>query len=109
MPDLEKAISEINQSTAFDLAPFDVRCAIDLAEAVRRAIASGDKRSGLSAPWNEIKFDRQIAVIAKVNGADTLYTDDRNQAEFAKQIGLLVKHTWDLDLPPESAQQGLFQ
>ena len=108
VPDLEKAISAINQSTAFDLAPFDERCAIDLADVVRRAIASGDKRLGVSAPWNEIKFDRQIAVIAKVHGADTLYTDDGTQAEFAKHIGLIVKHTWDLDLPPNYAQKGLF-
>ncbi len=108
VPDLEKAISAINQSTAFDVAPFDERCAIDLAEVVRNAIAAGDKRSSVSAPWNEIKFDRQIAVIAKVNGADTLYTDDDNQGAFAKHIGLKVRHTWELDLPSGYAQRGLF-
>lgn len=107
VPDFEKAISAINQSTAFDLAPFDERCAIDLADVVRKAIAAGDKRSGVSAPWSEIKFDRQIAVIAKVYGAGTLYTDDTNQAEYAKQIGLIVKHTWDLELPLKYAQRGL--
>ena len=108
VPDLEKAISAINQSTAFDLAPFCERCAIDLSEIVRAALASGDKRSGVSAPWNQIKFDRQIAVIAKVNGAEILYTDDSNQAEFAKKIGLTVKHTWDLELPDRYAQKGFF-
>ncbi|MDF2097506.1 type II toxin-antitoxin system VapC family toxin [Aquibaculum arenosum] len=108
VPDLEKAVAEINQSAAFDLAPFDERCAIDLAEIVRNAIAAGDKKSGVRAPWDEIKFDRQIVVIAKVNGARTLYTDDYNQSEFAKQIGLNVSHTWDLKLPPEYAQTGLF-
>lgn len=109
VPDLEKAISAITRSTAFELAPFDERCAIDLADVVRKAIASGDKRSGVSATWNEIKFDRQIAMIAKVYGAGTLYTDDGNQSEFAKHIGLTVKHTWDLDLPPRYSQPGLFK
>jgi hypothetical protein len=104
VPDLERAVSEINRSIAFELAAFDERCAIDLAEIVRQALAEGDKRSGSLAPWNEIKYDRQIAVIAKVNGAEILYTDDGNQSVFAKQIGLKVFHTWDLPLPPEYAQ-----
>ena len=107
VPDLEKAVAELNRSTAFDLAPFDERCAIDLAEVVRAAIASGDKRSGVDAPWNEVKFDRQIAVTAKTNGAETLYTDDGNQTAFAVKLGLKVVHTWDLDLPPEYAQTKL--
>lgn len=106
VPDLEPATAELNKSTAFDLAPFDERCAIDLAEIVREAIASGDKKSGVPASWNEIKYDRQIAVTAKVNGAEILYSDDANQTEFARQIGLRVMHTWDLDLPPEYAQTG---
>lgn len=106
VPDLERATEELNRSTAFDLAPFDERCAVDLAEIVRKAIATGDKRGGVKAPWNEVKFDRQIAVTAKVNGAEILYSDDGNQTAFARQIGLIVKHTWDLELPPEYAQQG---
>jgi len=104
VPDLEKAVMTINQSSAFDLAPFDERCAIDLAETVRSAISKGDKRGGVNAPWNEIKFDRQIATIAKVNGAEIFYTDDQNQSAFAAEIGLKVLHTWDLDLPQEYAQ-----
>ncbi|TRD22560.1 hypothetical protein [Palleronia caenipelagi] len=108
VPDLQRATATLNQSTAFDLAPFDERCAVDLAEVVRTAIASGDKRSGIKAPWNEVKFDRQIAVIAKVNGAEILYTDDEHQAAFAKKLGLKVIHTWDLDLPPEYAQTGFY-
>ncbi|WP_156799310.1 hypothetical protein [Oceanicola granulosus] len=108
VPDLEKAVSELNTSTAFDLAPFDERCAVDLAEVVRSAKRAGDKRGGVAASWNEIKFDRQIAVTAKVNGAEIFYTDDDNQATFARQMGLQVVHTWELDLPPEFAQVGMF-
>lgn len=105
VPDLAAAIGEINNSTAFDVKPFDARCAIDLAETIRRAIASGDKKSGVDAGWNEIKFDRQIATIAKTNGAEIFYTDDKNQAEFARMLGLKVIHTWELDLPPSYAQR----
>jgi hypothetical protein len=104
VPDLEKAIQAINSSVAFDLAPFDARCAIDLADLQRKAKASGDKKSGVAASWNEIKFDRQIAIIAKVGGAEIFYTDDTNQTKFAEMTGMQVKHTWDLDLPAKYAQ-----
>jgi hypothetical protein len=96
VPDIEKAMGEINGTSAFDVAPFNARCAIELATVTREAIANGDKRSGVSADWQEVKFDRQIAVIAKIGGAEIFYTDDLNQAEFAKKMGLAVKHTWDL-------------
>jgi len=99
VPDLEKAVGEINGSVAFEIASFDARCAIDLASVTREAIENGDKKSGTIIPWQEIKFDRQIAVIAKVGGAEVFYTDDKGQAVFANKLGLKVLHTWDLDLP----------
>lgn len=104
VPDLEKAIGEIDRSVAFDLVPFDARCAIDLAYVTRTAMATDDKKSGSNAGWQQVKFDRQIAIIAKVGGAEVFYTDDDNQTHFASLIGLKVKHTWDLDLPPKYAQ-----
>jgi len=107
VPDFEKTISEIDKSAAFYIAPFDARSAIELAEVQRQAKANGDKKGGIEAGWQEVKFDRQIAVIAKVNGADIFYTDDGNQSKFAKKVGLNVKHSWDLDLPPEYAQKDL--
>lgn len=107
VPDLEKALTEINRSSAFQIAPFDTRCAIELADITRRALAKDDKKSGATASWNEVKFDRQIAAIAKIYGAGTLYTDDGNQTLFAEEIGLKVLHTWDLELPAEYAQTRL--
>jgi hypothetical protein len=104
VPDVSKAIEEIDRSGAFQPAPFDARCSIELADEIRKSRSNGDKKGGVKAGWSEIKFDRQIAVIAKVNGADIFYTDDQNQSEFARQIGLAVKHTWDLELPSEYAQ-----
>jgi len=105
VPDLAAAVGKINSSTAFDVKPFDARCAIDLAESIREAIKKGDKKSGIEAGWNEVKFDRQIAIIAKTNGAEIFYTDDGNQSEFAKMLGLKVVHTWELELPASHAQQ----
>lgn len=109
VPDLEKAISEIGRSVAFEIAPFDVRASVDLAVEIRKSIKSGDKRSGVAASWQEIKFDRQIAAIAKANGAELFYTDDENQTIFAERMGLIVRHTWDLSLPASYAQRDLLE
>ncbi|MFT6658124.1 MAG: putative nucleic acid-binding protein [Maritalea sp.] len=68
---------------------------------------AGDKKSGSQAGWTQVKFDRQIAIIAKVNGASVFYTDDMKQTEFAEMLGMKVIHTWDLDLPAKHAQISL--
>ena len=109
VPDLEKAISEIDCSVAFEIAPFDVRAAIDLATEIRRSIRSGDKRAGVAANWQEIKFDRQIAAIAKVNGAELLYTDDENQTTFAERVGRRVGEVVAEPLPPQSRTCGHYR
>jgi hypothetical protein len=104
IPSVAKAIEVIEQSSAFEIAAFDARCAIELGLETKSAIRKGDKRSGVQAGWQEIKFDRQIAVVAKVFGASIFYTDDTNQTTFARMLGMDVKHTWDLPLPPSLAQ-----
>lgn len=104
VPHAEKIIEEMNRSSAFEIVPFDARCAVDFGAWVRSSKANGDKKSGTNAGWNEVKFDKQIAVIAKVHGAESLYTDDENQSTFAQEIGLKIVHTWELDLPPKYAQ-----
>ncbi len=92
-----------------EVAPFDARCAIELAMETQKAIAGGDKKGGVKAGWQEVKFDRQIAVIAKVNGAEVFYTDDGDQAAFANQLGMDVKCTWELDLPPDFEQPSFLE
>lgn len=104
VPDISLVIAEIQASSALEIVSFDARCAIELARATQAAIRSGDKKGGVGAGWQEVKFDRQIVVIAKVNGAEILYTDGENQGIFAEQLGLEVKHTWQLELPEQYRQ-----
>lgn len=103
-PDIAAAIDLINASPAMQIAPFDAKCAIELGLVTHQAIKAGDRRGGVQAGWNEVKFDRQIAVIAKTAGAEIFYTDDNNQSAFARQVGLKVLHTWELEIPPNRAQ-----
>lgn len=109
VPDLEKAVNDISASVAYEVAPFDARASIDLAQAIRKAKNDGSKHSGSDAGWQKVKFDRQIAAIARANGAEIFYTDDDNQAKFAQMLDLKVIHTWDLDLPAKYAQRNFLE
>lgn len=94
----------LNSSTAIRIVAFDQRCAIELAEVTRLAKENGTLKSKEFGPRQAIKNDRQIAVTAKVNKADIIYTDDDRQTHFAEEIGLAVKHTWELPIPARYAQ-----
>ncbi len=64
------------------------------------ARSKGGKKAGFVAPYQKVKFDRQIVAIARVNDAHTIYSDDQDLGKFAKQAGLRVVSTWDLPIPP---------
>lgn len=68
------------------------------------AINAGDKRGGVSAPWNKIKFDRQIVAIAKINNISMIYSDDRGLAQVSAAQGISVTTVSQLPLPPAEAQ-----
>lgn len=108
VPNTALVVSAIERSSAFKIAPFDAKAAIDLAEANKEALNSGNKRGDLDGEYQKIKLDRQIVVIAKSAGCKVFYTDDKNQTKFAKQQGLKVVHSWELDLPESARQVELF-
>ncbi len=97
----------MHKRSVFQIAPFDTRCAVELAEMNANALASGDKFSGSVEPWQKVKFDRQIVAIAKVSGEDTIYSDDPGVRKFAQANGLKAYGVHDLALPPEDAQRSL--
>lgn len=95
----------INESSRFKIADFDYRSALELAAMTQEAIASGDKRAGSTAPWQKVKFDRQIIAIGRVHGAIRIYSDNDDIERIALPLGMEVIQTWKLPLPPEDSQQ----
>lgn len=93
----------INSSAHFEVAPFDQRAAVEVARAIQKARAGLGKKLGLSATWQKIKVDWQIAAIAKVGGAGTLYTTDSNLSTIAAEFKVNAVHVADLPLPPSDA------
>ena len=53
------------------------------------------------------KYDRQIVAVAKVCGATTIYSDDKDVRTLAKTVKIDVIGLADLPLPPEKAQMDL--
>ncbi len=94
-------LAQINAHAAFRIVAFDERAAVEVATMTKKAIDAGDKRGGVDATWNKIKYDRQIVAIAKVEGAAALYSDDPGVRAFGNGVGLTVIGSWELPLPLE--------
>ncbi len=88
----------ISSSSAMQIANFDVRCAVELAE-LERAIW-GPPRPTPQSSRQKVKVDRQIVSVAKVYGATILYTDDHDMLSLAKGAGIRVVRSWELPMPP---------
>ena len=97
-------LDRINSSAAFRIASFDQRAPVEVAAMTRDALSAGDKRGGAQGTWAKVKYDRQIVAIAKVEGADIIYSDDDDVDKLATQAGITAMRIADLPLPPEMAQ-----
>jgi predicted nucleic acid-binding protein len=100
----------LNGQSAFRIAPFDQKAAIEAALATSDAIKRGGHRVDAANPdatKTKIKFDRQIVAIAKSEDAHTIYSDDNDVHQYAKLADLNACRTVELDLPPEDPQSSL--
>jgi predicted nucleic acid-binding protein len=102
-------IQTLNRSARFDIQPFDTRAAVEAAEMYRSFIDAGDRRGGSDDDRQKINVDRQIVAIAKVNGAERLYTADRGIILIGDRWGLPCAPVWKLPLPPLDAQPNLLR
>lgn len=99
----QQIIEYLQKYAVFRIEPFDTRAAIEVATMTRDAIAKGTKR-GAAQTYAKIKYDRQIVAIARVCGADTIYSDDRDIRALAAETKIKVVGIASLPLPPEDAQ-----
>ena len=97
-------LDRLNTSAAFRIVSFDQRAAVEVAAMTRDAMATGNKRGGAQGTWAKVKFDRQIVAIAKVEGANIIYSDDEDVRRLAIQSGITAIRIAELPLPPEMAQ-----
>jgi hypothetical protein len=69
----------------------------------RAAIEAGGKRGKAKGPWSKVKVDRQIVAIAKVHGAETIYSDDGDVRSLGEDSGIAVTRIVDLPVPTGSS------
>ncbi len=93
-------MDELQKSSRFKIAPYGIRASVEVASIIATAIKEGNKRSGSKDTWAKVKFDRQIAAIAKVEGCHTIYTDDDNLKSFAEALGMKAITLQDVPVPP---------
>jgi len=98
--DASTYLQKISEMKTILVKPFDELAAVELAAVELEDRRKGDKRGGSSSPWAKVRFDRQIVVIVKVNGAKKVYSDDEDVKKFAAKIGLEPVSSWELPLPP---------
>lgn len=93
-------ISIVNKNSSIKILPFDMAAAAESAFILRTIISSsGDKRGGNDSSWQQIKFDRQILAIARVNQAEMIYTNDNELIKEANKLNIKTCKTEDLMLP----------
>ncbi len=102
-PDAQQYMTIIARSRLFELASFDVRCAIELACLNRDVFSIHDPKKGME-PYQKVKIDRQIIAILKVAGVETVYTDDEGFAKRARICGMIAVSIAELALPAEDRQ-----
>lgn len=94
-------VEHLNRSRHFQIAPFGERAAVEMAARQAEAANAGDARSGTGAPWNKMKFDRQIVAIASVERATAIYSIDADIPVYAKPYGIPVITLDDLPAPDQ--------
>lgn len=105
-PDKARILSEITNTYAFKLQPFDEMAAIEVAM-MTELDGSAIQKLDLVESKAKVKYDRQILAIAKANGVKTIYSDDVKLASKAASHGIAVVKTHELPAPPEPPQAEL--
>ena len=89
-------LAAIKSHTWTRIADFDEHAAVELAALNRTAIAGGNKRAGVSEPWQKVKLDRQIVAIAKMEKQEVIYSEDEGLRKFAELAGIKAYSLADL-------------
>lgn len=103
-----KAREEIHNTlirkSAFEVAPFDVKAAMECSLLLEEAWSAAEKRA---ISRTKFKFDWQIVAIAATRRVTTIYSDDADVAKAAIRANIGVVRIDDLVLPAAALQRKL--
>jgi predicted nucleic acid-binding protein len=93
-------VEKLKTFGSFQIRAYDERAAIELA-AQYVSTKKTNKEREKQAPWNKIKFDRQIVAIAKTQGVSVVYSDDDQLRQFARECGMDAYGLAEISVPPQ--------
>ncbi len=104
-----EALNTLERKAYVLAANFDRVAAYECSLLDRAAIqgGTGDKRDGVDAPWQKVKFDRQIVAIGKAHNAQLVITADNGVKNAALRCGMAAMTIAELPFSPDDAQQKL--
>lgn len=98
----------IQKSRHFRIAEYGTKAAVEAAAQMREAKQKTGSIKGMHPGSRaKAKFDRQIAAIARVESASTVYSDDDDLVKLCQPYGIAVVKVCELSLPPEYPQYSL--
>jgi predicted nucleic acid-binding protein len=98
-PDVQRHVTELESQSCFKIRSFDKRAAIEIALRVKRAKEAGDKKEGVPAAWDKIKYDHQIVAVAKVEGVSEIVSMDKDIHQHGALWGISVRNVSQLPVP----------
>lgn len=100
----EEIHNVLTRKSAFEIAPFDVKAAIECSILLEEAWSGLEKRA---VTKTKFKFDWQIVAIAATRWVTAIYSDDGDIAKAAARVGIQVVRIDDLALPASASQAKL--
>lgn len=97
----EEIHNTLTRKSAFEIAPFDVKAAIECSLLLEEALSAAEKRA---ITKTKFKFDWQIVAIAASRRVTTIYSDDGDVAKAAARANIRVISIDDLVLPASTSQ-----
>jgi len=94
-------VKALSDTWKFQLLSFDSRAAIEASELIAEIKSRKDKWE----TWAKVKFDIQIVSIAKAEGCNVIFSDDKDIENFAARLKIKVVRICDLPLPPPTPQE----
>ncbi len=94
----------IRRRAIFEIAGFDDPEAVELVEHWLRFGDGKRLKAGSSETWAKLKYDRQIAAIAKTRRAERIYSTDADLRKYAEQLNIKYFGLTDLPLPPTAQE-----
>ena len=100
----EEIYNLLVRKSAFEVAPFDAKAAMECSSLLEDAWSATEKRS---ITKTKFKFDWQIVAIAASRRVTAIYSDDRDVANAAARVGIRAIRIDDLSLPDSAKQTKL--